>query len=138
MPQPTDIPSNVHDLAARLSVPRPMRRGSLSERFVKCSKPSCRCASHPAARHGPYYSLTSAAVGPLHSRWIPAKQVSRVRQQIEAGAQFRKDLEAYWGACERWANAELQATTASVEESAKKNVSKRPSPKSSSKRSKPS
>jgi hypothetical protein len=44
-------------LADRLAHPEPLRRGSLSERFVKCSKPGCPCASDPDARHGPYLSI---------------------------------------------------------------------------------
>ena len=66
-----------------------MRRGSLSERYVKCSKPGCACAERPAARHGPYYSLTRTVGGRTQSRFVPAEQADLVREQIAAGQQFR-------------------------------------------------
>jgi hypothetical protein len=33
-----DVPAPVRTLAAQVAEPTPMRRGSLSERYVKCSK----------------------------------------------------------------------------------------------------
>ena len=33
------VPAGVQKLATELAEPQPMRRGSLSERYVKCSKP---------------------------------------------------------------------------------------------------
>ena len=115
-----DVPAPVRTLAARMAEPRPMRRGSLSERYVKCSKPGCACAERPTARHGPYYSLTRTVGGRTQSRFVPAAQTPRVRQQIAAGQQFRRDVDAFWDACEQWADAELGAP-----EAAQKGGSKR-------------
>jgi hypothetical protein len=108
MSLPLEVPASVRQLAARLAEAQPMRRGSLSERYVKCSKPGCRCAEDPQARHGPYYSLTRIVRGQTHSRFIPAEQASVVREQIETGHQFRRQLESYWVACEQWADAQLK------------------------------
>jgi hypothetical protein len=36
---PHEAPSHIRGLAAQLAQPKPMRRGSFSERYVKCSKP---------------------------------------------------------------------------------------------------
>jgi hypothetical protein len=111
-----------------------MRRGSLSERFMRCNKPSCPCASDPKARHGPYFSLTRGVEGSTRSRLVPAEQAKVVRSQVEAGQQFRRHVEAYWQACEQWADAQLAAEAASDVEAAKKGGSKRPSaPRSSAK-----
>jgi hypothetical protein len=133
----TTVPRDVHELAAQLALPRPMRRGSVSERYVKCSKPGCPCGEHPEARHGPYSSLSRVVKGRTQSRWLDAEQAPRVRRQIEAGQQFRKSVEAYWQACERWADAELDATPAASEsEAAKKGASRRRSRPRSSPRSK--
>jgi hypothetical protein len=63
MAQSCEVPAPVRELAARLGHSQPMRRGSLSERYVKCGKPGCGCAEDPKARHGPYYSLTRAVGG---------------------------------------------------------------------------
>src|SRR6266853_1571420 len=56
---PTEVPSSLRELAAVLSQPKPMRRGSVSERTMKCGKAGCPCQEDPKARHGPYYRLTS-------------------------------------------------------------------------------
>ena len=104
-----EVPGPVRELAARLAEPQPMRRGSLSERYVKCSKPGCGCAVNPKARHGPYYSLTRTVGGQTQSRFLTAEEADLVRQQVDTGKQFRRQVEAYWAACEQWADAQLEA-----------------------------
>ena len=131
-----DVPSPVRTLAAELAAPTPMRRGSLSERYVKCSKPGCACAERPTARHGPYYSLTRTVGGRTQSRFVPAAQTARVRQQIAAGQQFRRHVDAFWDACEQWADGQLDAPEAAAQEAAKKGAAQKPSPRRSSPRSK--
>jgi len=108
MVQSSKVPAPVGELAARLAQPQPMRRGSLSERYVKCSKPGCACAANPKARHGPYYSLTRAVGGQTRSRFLTAEEAEVVREQIERGQQFRRRVEAYWAVCEQWADAQLE------------------------------
>lgn len=88
----------------------PMRRGSLTARLVKCSRPGCPCEDRPEARHGPYYSLTRPVNGKTHSRLIPQEQVEMVRRQIEDGHEFRDALELYWNECERLADEQLKAS----------------------------
>jgi hypothetical protein len=105
------IPARVRSLSERLAEVRPMRRGSLSERYMKCSKPGCACQRDEQARHGPYYSLTRNISGQTQSRLIPPDQVERIREQIAAGKQFRQQVEAIWEACEQWADAETAVTT---------------------------
>jgi hypothetical protein len=94
-------------LTTQLADPVPMRRGSLTERTVKCRRPGCPCQDRPEARHGPYFSLTRAVGGKTQTRLIPAAEVETVRRQIETGRQFRDATELYWAACERLADAEL-------------------------------
>jgi hypothetical protein len=117
-------PSDVRQLAAELADAKPMRRGSLSERTVKCSKPGCACAQDPKARHGPYFSLTHAVSGKTHSRFLTAEQADLVRQQIDAGRRFRGRVDALWEVCEQWADSQLVDVSASSGE-AKKGGSKR-------------
>jgi hypothetical protein len=98
-----------------------MRRGSLSERTVKCGKPGCPCSEDPDARHGPYFSLTRAVKGKTHSRFLTSEQAAVVRQQIEAGHQFRATVDALWEESEAWADSQLDgSSTASAEEAEKK------------------
>jgi hypothetical protein len=114
MPEALDVPERVRDLAAQLAAPTPMRRGSFTERYVKCHKPGCRCAADPTARHGPYYRLTRGVGGQTQSRWLTAEQGEVARRQVAAGQQFRAEVEAYWAACEAWADAQLTAPAASA------------------------
>ena len=88
---------------------QPIRRGNVSERFVKCSRPGCPCAHDPEARHGPYYSLTRSVGGRTKSRYLSEEEAELVRRQIDNGRCFRKELEAYWQDCECCADKELEA-----------------------------
>ena len=131
MPNPT-VPPDVRSLAD----PKPMRRGSVSERYMKCGQRACRCQEDLHARHGPYYSVSRVVKGRTQSRWLAAEQALLVRQQVEAGQEFRQHVETYWQACEQWADAELDAPEAASKEAAKKGASKRRSKPRSSARSK--
>jgi hypothetical protein len=128
-------PAAVREVAAEMAEPKPMRRGSVSERLMKCGHKDCRCQHDPTARHGPYYSLTRAEGGKTKSRYLTAEQAALARQQVEAGQKFRKRLEAYWQACEQWADRQLDAPEAASQE-AKKGASNRRSKLRSSPKSK--
>ena len=125
MAQSLEVPGSVRELATRLAQPQPMRRGSLSERYVKCSKPGCTCATNPKARHGPYYSLTRAVGGQTHSRFLSSEEAELVREQIATGQQFRQRLDTYWTACEQWADAQLEKREKAEEPEVKKNHTRR-------------
>ncbi len=131
-----DIPAAVRAALAALAQPRAMRRGSVSERRMKCNKPGCPCTERPQARHGPYFSLTRGVAGSTRSRLLSSEQADLARAQVEAGQQFRHHVEAYWRACEQWADAQLDAPKAASQEAAKKGASKKPSTRKSSPRSK--
>jgi hypothetical protein len=124
----------VSQLATELADAKPMCRGSLSKRMIKCGKPSCACAQDPKARHGPHYSLTHVAGGKTGSRYFTGEQVALVREQISAGRKFRRQVEALFKASEQWANSELAGASASPEEAQKggsRQVSKTRSPRKS-------
>jgi hypothetical protein len=132
---PPRVPPCVRQIATDLADAKPMRRGSLSERTVKCSKPGCACAQDPKARHGPYYSLTHAVDGKTRSRFLTTEQAALVGQQIDAGRKFRARVDDYGEACEDWADTELADSSASSGE-AKKGGSKRISKTKSFRKSK--
>jgi len=135
MPTSTTPSPAAVQLAARLAQPKPMRRGCLSERFVKCGKPGCPCATDSKARHGPYFSLTRAVNGRTHSRFVDQRQAEAVRRQIEAGREFRRQVGAYWKICEQWADEEVEGAATQTAEAVKKGGSKRASKPRSGKRS---
>jgi hypothetical protein len=111
--------------------PRPMRRGSLSVRYTKCSKPGCRCASGADARHGPYYSLTRAVGGKTISRWLSEAEAQIVRRQLAEGDKFRHEVDGFWEACEALADAELAIAKETSRGEVEKGGSSRQSKRSS-------
>lgn len=115
-----EVPAPVAQWVAALSHPEPIRRGSLYERRMKCGQAACACQHDPKAAHGPYFTLTQKAEGRTRSRYVSPEQAPVVRRQIESGRQFRQRVEAYWEACERWADDQLEAVPASAEEAEKK------------------
>lgn len=130
MSRDVQVPEAVRILAERLSQSQPMRRGSLGERWIKCGKERCACARDEAARHGPYWSLTRSQDGRTRSRRLTAEQAKTVREQLVAGHAFREQVEAFWQACEQWADAELERETA-------RGAEKKGSRRSSRRRSRP-
>jgi hypothetical protein len=86
-----------------------MRRGALSERTNKCSKTRVPLCQDPRARHGPYCSLTRTE-GETLSRYLTAEKAVLAHQQIEAGKEFRTQLEAYWEGSEDWADCITMAS----------------------------
>jgi hypothetical protein len=135
MPDSTTPSHAAIQLAARLAQPKPMRRGSLSQRFVKCSKPGCPCASDPKARHGPYFSLTRAVQGRTQSRLVSPQQADMVRRQIGAGHEFRRQVDAYWKICEQWADEEVKGASTDTAEAVKKGGSRPASRRKSGRKS---
>ena len=140
MAEDSKAPKEVERLAAQLGRPRAMRRASVSERWMKCTKEVCACATDEHARHGPYYSVTWAEAGKTRSRLVSAEQLPVARQQIEADREFRRDVAAYRQARQHWADAQLAEIReeAASDEAAKKGASKRRSRAKSPPKSKPS
>src|SRR5450755_1770284 len=133
LPPPFEIPLRVSQLASELAQPQPIRRGTVSERMMKCSKPGCACADDPEARHGPYYSLTWPVEGKTHTQYLTAEQAAVAKQQIESGREFRQHVDSYWEACQDWADTQLELSTAASSSGGnlKKKISKRTSKKTS-------
>src|SRR6266436_8352457 len=123
----TDVPARVRQIASALAQPRPMRRGSVSDRTIRCGKPGCACAGDPKARHGPYHSLTQAVGGKTRSRFLTAEQTGVAQQQVAAGRQFRQRVDSYWEACEEWADAQMELSPTAPSGEAKKKRSKQKS-----------
>lgn len=131
-----EVPLSVRQLVTELAQPQPMRRGSVSERSIRCGKAGCACHKDPKARHGPYISLTQAIAGKTRSRFLTAEQAALAQQQIAAGRKFRQQLDTYWEACEEWADAQLELPPDAASEEAQKRGSIRTSKAKSSKKSK--
>jgi hypothetical protein len=66
--------------------------GTLLKRMKVCGKPGCRCASDPAARHGPYYEWGHMHEGRLVHRVVSPQQAEVLRGAI---ANHRSSQEAH-------------------------------------------
>ena len=131
-----EVPPRVRQLVTELAQPQPMRRGSVSERSIKCGKAGCACGQDPKARHGPYYSLTQAVAGKTRSRFLTAEQAAMAQEQIAAGRDFRQQVDTYWEVCEEWADAQLELPPAASSGEVQKKGSKPRSKAISSRKSK--
>jgi hypothetical protein len=71
---------------------RDILRGSLTERYLTCGKPDCKCAR--GERHGPVWYL-SVSLDQSHRRGttVPSPQVAQVRRGIESYHRVKEHLE---------------------------------------------
>jgi hypothetical protein len=67
-----------------------MRQGSVYERYSKCGKAGCRCASEEKYLHGPKVTLTKTVGGKTVLRTIPKGAVESTREQIARFQEFRR------------------------------------------------
>ena len=67
-------------------------RGSLTERYLTCGKPDCRCAR--GKRHGPVWYL-SVSLDQSHRKGttVPWAQLAQVRRGIESYHRVKEHLE---------------------------------------------
>ena len=57
--------------------------GHLLKRTKVCGKPTCRCATSPEYRHGPYYEWTRWENGRLVHTTLPPHQAKEVERAIK-------------------------------------------------------
>jgi hypothetical protein len=69
--------------------------GTLLQRMKVCGKPGCRCASDPAARHGPYHEWGHMHEGRLVHRVVSPQQAEVLRGAI-ANHRTAKKLMKQW------------------------------------------
>ena len=79
--------------------------GTLSQRMMKCGKPTCGCASDPTARHGPYYEWAHMRAGKPTHRYVSAQQAHVLRQAIDNYKQVKKLLREWEDNTERLIDA---------------------------------
>ena len=79
--------------------------GTLTQRMKTCGKPSCGCASDPAARHGPYFQWIHMHAGKPTQRYVNAAQAQILRQAIDNYQQVKKLLREWEDNTERLIDA---------------------------------
>jgi hypothetical protein len=129
-------------LKAQLAQVGDLRPGSLVERYRRCGKAGCRCASPDAEGHGPSWSLTREVDGKTVTRVIPPEVVEQTKHQLVEYRRFRGLVRAFIDTSEQLCDVELDAAKATSDEAVKKGAprktSRRRSTRTSSRRSKPS
>lgn len=66
--------------------------GTLSQRFMRCGKPKCRCKADPPALHGPYLHWTRTVAGKTITRTMTQDQVVRYRSWFDNARRLREFL----------------------------------------------
>jgi hypothetical protein len=69
--------------------------GTLHTRTKCCGNPNCRCATDPAARHGPYFEWSRRKDNRLVHKIVSPQQAAYVAQAIANHREIRKLL-ALW------------------------------------------
>jgi hypothetical protein len=78
-----------------LSALEHLSSGTLLKRMKACGNPRCRCASDPAARHGPYYEWSYLKGGKLRHRTLTSEQADIMRLAIANNRKAKKLLRAW-------------------------------------------
>lgn len=80
--------------------------GTLSQRMMKCGKPTCRCQTDPAARHGPYYEWRHMRGSKIAQRYVTPQQAQVLRQAIDNYRLVKKLLRSWEEDTERLIDAD--------------------------------
>jgi hypothetical protein len=65
-----------------------LMKGTLLQRFKRCSSPGCGCQSDPAKLHGPYWQWTNKVGGKTVTRALDANQARRYQEWMENTKRF--------------------------------------------------
>ena len=95
------MPESLEDLEARRArllseVARigDMRRGSITEVYRRCGKPSCWCQRGEPIGHGPFYAFTTKVKGKTKTLQLrPGPLLSKLQGEVQAYREFRRRCE---------------------------------------------
>jgi len=121
----------LHDLATTGD----MRRGSLTECYRNCGKPTCACAAPDHPGHGPYYAFTRKVNGKTKTQQLrPGPLLTKIDREVETYRAFRAACEQLFDINEVLCDARL--VEAAGEKKKRRSVpSSRPRSSARSKRS---
>lgn len=112
LPDVTELQRQRREIQDQLAALGDLRPGSLTPRYRKCGKPTCRCAAEGHPGHGPSWSLTWTVEGKTRTRIIPVEAVEETRAQLaehrRARELIRKLTDVSAGLCD----ARLEAVKA--------------------------
>jgi hypothetical protein len=86
----TKLQADRDALLQSLATTGDMRRGSITEVFRSCGKPSCACASADHPGHGPYYAFTTKVGGKTKTLQLRSGPLlSKIEAEVSAYRCFR-------------------------------------------------
>ena len=83
-------------LATELSNSGFLLQGTITQRWMRCGKPSCSCQRNPEARHGPYHQWTVKRRGKTVSVYLDEDQAIRLRSSIAPSCFTRAAYASSW------------------------------------------
>ncbi len=96
-----EIQEKIAEIQQALAAMQYLSSGTLMKRMKVCGNPRCRCATDPAARHGPYYEWSHLKGGKLRHRTLTPEQAELMRLAIANYRKARKLLRAWEAQTER-------------------------------------
>jgi hypothetical protein len=122
-------------LYADLAATDDFRRGSITENYRRCGKPSCACARSEHPGHGPRYLLTRSVAGKTKGHQLsPGLDLARARREVANYQRFvllsQQIVEVNEAICDARPDATLAETAAPTraEKGGSSSVSRRRSP----------
>ena len=77
-------------LLNKLATTGDMRRGSITECYRSCGKPTCACAAPDHPGHGPYYAFTRKVKGKTKTLQLrPGPRLTKIEREVESYRGFR-------------------------------------------------
>lgn len=77
-------------LLNKLATTGDMRRGSITECYRRCGKPTCACAAPDHPGHGPYYAFTMKVKGKTKTLQLrPGPLLTKIEREVEMYRGFR-------------------------------------------------
>lgn len=71
-----------------------MRRGSITEVYRSCGKPTCACAAPDHPGHGPYYAFTTKVDGKTKTLQLrPGPVLTKIESEVQTYRGFRATCE---------------------------------------------
>jgi hypothetical protein len=65
-------------------------QGSVTERWMPCGKPGCRCQADPPQLHGPYYQWTAKIDGKTKTLRLKHEEIEAFRSWITQGQRLEE------------------------------------------------
>jgi hypothetical protein len=87
---PADVDGQRRRIVAELGQLGFTMPGTISVRTVTCGRATCRCATDPDQRHGPYIQWSRTVKGRTVNKMLTVEQLERYQPWIDNGRRLRE------------------------------------------------